>query len=55
MLASGALADDPTKYKDIIVTSEKGGQPKTPGPIVLQGAIASATAPSTGTGTTTTP
>jgi hypothetical protein len=55
ILASGALSADPTKYKDIIVTREKGGQPKTPGPIVLQGAIASATAPSTGTGTTTTP
>ena len=55
ILASGALSADPTKYKDIIVTSEKGGQPKTPGRIVLQGAIASATAPSTGTGTTTTP
>ena len=55
ILASGALSADPTKYKDIIVTAEKGGQPKTPGRIVLQGAIANATAPSTGTGTTTTP
>ncbi|MEP6952524.1 MAG: hypothetical protein ABI950_00520 [Solirubrobacteraceae bacterium] len=54
VLASGALSADPTKYKDVIVTSEQGGQPKTPGPIVLQGAVASATAPSTGTGTTTT-
>lgn len=55
ILASGALSADPTQYKDIIVTSEKGGQPKTPGRVVLQGAIANATAPSTGTGTTTTP
>ena len=55
ILASGALSADPTQYKDIIVTAEKGGQPKTPGRIVLQGAIANATAPSTGTGTTTTP
>ncbi len=55
VLASGALADDPSKYKDIVVTSEKGGRPKSPGRIVLQGAIASATAPSAGTGTTTTP
>jgi hypothetical protein len=52
ILASGALSADPTQYKDIIVTAEKGGQPKTPGRIVLQGAIANATAPSTGTGTT---
>src|SRR6478672_397748 len=42
ILASGALSADPTQYKDIIVTAEKGGQPKTPGRIVLQGAIANA-------------
>lgn len=55
LLASGGLSLDPTKYKDIVVTSEKGGRPKTPGPIVLQGAVANATVPNTGTGTTTTP
>ncbi|MGZ6642251.1 MAG: RNA polymerase sigma factor [Solirubrobacteraceae bacterium] len=55
ILASGALQDDPTKYKEIIVTRETGGRPTTPGPILLQGAVASATKPSTGTGTTTTP
>jgi Sigma-70, region 4 len=53
VLASGALSADPTKYKNVIVTREQGGQPKTPGPIVLQGTVASATAPSAGTGTTT--
>ena len=57
VLASGALSADPTQYKNVIVTSEKGGRPKTPGRIVLQGAVASATAPSAGAGagTTTTP
>jgi hypothetical protein len=57
LLASGGLPAnlDPTKYKDVIVTSEKGGRPTTPGTIVLQGAVASATAPQAGTGTTTTP
>jgi hypothetical protein len=59
--AIAPLPADATKFKDLVISAEsratatQGKGPTTPTKIVLQGALASATAPTTGTGTPTTP